>query len=310
MRGEVAAGAGEQRRLERHRHRERPRGVALGLLLEGDGEHALVHAGLRRGWRRRSRSSRRREPAVCTRSIGLPTAPSASARYSSGIITPSKKSGALPMTTASMSAQVISASSSARCGGLADEAGHRDVVAGACVLGLADADDGDALLRHQSSPSRTHTRFCCRHGPAVAWATRPVGLAVGDAGGGLADADEAGGHHRVGGQRAARRVDRRRRRRGRAPRAGSAPGGVNGACSSATSTAPSATPAFSPAMRVDADRVRSRTPRSCGSMRWSMPRIHAGRLAHLAGQVAGREDDGGGAVGDRRQSCARRGDTT
>src|SRR5690242_20855312 len=41
------------------------------------------------------------EPAVCTRSSGLPTAPSASARNSSGIITPSKKSGALPTTTRS-----------------------------------------------------------------------------------------------------------------------------------------------------------------------------------------------------------------
>ncbi len=54
------------------------------------------------------------EPAVWTRSIGLPTHPSASARNSSGIITPSKKSGALPMTTASMSDQVMCASSSAR----------------------------------------------------------------------------------------------------------------------------------------------------------------------------------------------------
>ena len=53
------------------------------------------------------------EPAVCTRNSGLPVAPSASARKSSGIITPSKKSGALPTTTASMSAQVIPASSSA-----------------------------------------------------------------------------------------------------------------------------------------------------------------------------------------------------
>ena len=46
--------------------------------------------------------------------IGLPTAPSASARYTSGIITPSKKSGALPMITASMSLQVLPAISSAR----------------------------------------------------------------------------------------------------------------------------------------------------------------------------------------------------
>jgi hypothetical protein len=54
------------------------------------------------------------EPAVCTRNIGLPTAPRASARNSSGIMTPSKKSGALPITTASMSDHVMPASSSAR----------------------------------------------------------------------------------------------------------------------------------------------------------------------------------------------------
>src|SRR3954449_2179274 len=54
------------------------------------------------------------EPAVCTRSSGLPEAPSASARYSSGIITPSKRSGALPTTTASMSSKVRPASSRAR----------------------------------------------------------------------------------------------------------------------------------------------------------------------------------------------------
>ena len=54
------------------------------------------------------------EPAVCTRSSGLPTAPSASARYSSGIITPSNRSGAFPTTTASISAKVSPASARAR----------------------------------------------------------------------------------------------------------------------------------------------------------------------------------------------------
>ena len=54
------------------------------------------------------------EPAVCTRSSGLPVAPSASARYSSGIITPSNRSGAFPATTASMSASERPASPSAR----------------------------------------------------------------------------------------------------------------------------------------------------------------------------------------------------
>ena len=54
------------------------------------------------------------EPAVCTRSSGFPVAPMASAMNSSGIITPSNRSGALPTTTASMSSQVTSASSIAR----------------------------------------------------------------------------------------------------------------------------------------------------------------------------------------------------
>ena len=53
------------------------------------------------------------EPAVCTRISGLPVAPTASARNSSGIITPSKKSGALPTTTASMSSNVEPESASA-----------------------------------------------------------------------------------------------------------------------------------------------------------------------------------------------------
>ena len=53
------------------------------------------------------------EPAVCTRISGLPVAPTASAMNSSGIMTPSKKSGALPTTTASMSSNVELESASA-----------------------------------------------------------------------------------------------------------------------------------------------------------------------------------------------------
>ena len=52
---------------------------------------------------------------------------------------------------------------------------------------------------------------------------------------------------------------------------------VNGPWISATSTGPSCTPARSAARRVDADVVRSRRPRAIGSIRWSMPRIQAGR---------------------------------
>src|SRR5689334_22410932 len=53
------------------------------------------------------------DPAVCTRINGLLVAPVASAMNNSGIITPSKKSGALPTTTASMSSMVEFASRSA-----------------------------------------------------------------------------------------------------------------------------------------------------------------------------------------------------
>ena len=86
VRGEVAARARADRHGERHRNRQRPHGIRLGLLLPGDGEHALVHAGLHRGSPRRCAVEPPTEPAVCTRSSGLPAAPSASARYSSGII--------------------------------------------------------------------------------------------------------------------------------------------------------------------------------------------------------------------------------
>ena len=54
------------------------------------------------------------EPAVCTRISGFPVAPMASDMNSSGIMTPSKKSGALPTTTASMSSNVEPESASAR----------------------------------------------------------------------------------------------------------------------------------------------------------------------------------------------------
>ncbi len=97
VRGEVAAGAGVHRRLERDRQRQRPHGLALGLLLEGDREHPLVDARPATSWLATIAVEPPTEPAVCTRNSGLPTAPSASARNSSGIITPSKKSGALPM---------------------------------------------------------------------------------------------------------------------------------------------------------------------------------------------------------------------
>src|SRR5690606_26097584 len=159
---------------------------------------------------------------------------------------------------------------------LPHEAGDRDVAAGGLVLRLADADDRDALLAHQSLPSRTHTRFCCRHGPLVAWATarraspramraaaspmriRPAAMS------GLAASGPPGGLTTTPSPRpSARRWTTSWR--------------VHGAWREARSRGPSATPARSAASAVEGEAVRSRTPRAWASMRWSIPRIHTGR---------------------------------
>ena len=53
--------------------------------------------------------------------------------------------------------------------GLAHQAGDGDVLPLGLGHRLADPDDRAALRHH--TPSRTQTRFCCRHGPEVACAT-------------------------------------------------------------------------------------------------------------------------------------------
>ena len=105
------------------------------------------------------------EPAVCTRSSGLPTAPSASARYSSGIITPSNRSGAFPTTTASMSAKVSPASASAR----STASRHSPAIDTSVRLDLClvcPTPRTAAFTCHRAS--MTQTRFCCSAGPLVA----------------------------------------------------------------------------------------------------------------------------------------------
>ena len=93
--------------------------------------------------------------------------------------TPSNMSGALPITTASMSDQVMPASSSASTAASRTRPGDRHVLARGAVRGLPDADDGNPVAGHLLSPSRTTTMFCCRHGPLVACATpRPASPAM------------------------------------------------------------------------------------------------------------------------------------
>ena len=212
-----------------------PLGVALGLLLPGHGQHPLVDAELIR-WLATTKVVPPTLPAVWTRSSGLPTAPRASARNSSGCMMPSKASGALPMTTASMSVQEHSASSSARSAASRSRPGDGDVVPALLVLGLADADDGAAfghLLTLQDADQVLLQALA-----AGGVGQGPVGLAVGDPGGRFDDADQPGGHDRVGGQGSARRVDVGRR----APRPSASrrisSWGLKAAASSTTSSGP------------------------------------------------------------------------
>ncbi len=163
-----------------------------------------------------------------------------------------------------------------------------------------------ALLAHDSLPPGRTTRLCCRPWPPVACATArgppsPAAIALR----GFDDADQAGGHHRVAGERAARRVDLRVRRRGRAPRRRIDSCGLNVADSSTTSTGALSTPALRPASAVDDDDVRSRMPGWCGSMRWSMPADPDRRSCSARVALSPRgEDHRGRAVGDRRQVVA------
>ena len=205
MRGEVAAGAGVQRRLERDRHRERPHGLALALLLEADGEDPLVDPGLHElrgddGGRPAHRAGGvHAEQRLAGGAEGVGEE---QLRHHHALEEVGRLADDDGVDVGPRHLGVVEGAGR----GLADEAGHRDVAAGGLVLGLADPDDGDPVLAHQPSPSRTVTRFCCRHGPEVAWATPRVAVAVHDPLGHLADAGEAGDHHRVGGQRAPGRV--------------------------------------------------------------------------------------------------------
>ena len=149
------------------------------------------------------------EPAVCTRSSGLPMAPSASARYSSGIITPSNRSGAFPTTTASMSARSVPASARARSTAsrhspAIDTSVRRD----RWRVWPTPSTAARASLRvvtHRASI--TQTRFCCRAGPLVAWPRARSAWPDMICAGRHPDPGQPGGEHRVAAQRPARRVD-------------------------------------------------------------------------------------------------------
>src|SRR5271156_4740334 len=151
------------------------------------------------------------EPAVCTRISGLPVAPTASAMNSSGIMTPSKKSGALPTTTASMSSIVDPESANA----LSMASRTRPFIETSWRFATyfvwpvpSTAASWPAIL----FPFQDGNEILLQHRAAGRVREHPSRGAVENMLCRKADALQPCGEHRVGGQCAARRVDLRRRR--------------------------------------------------------------------------------------------------
>ena len=111
------------------------------------------------------------EPAVCTRNSGLPVQPERVGQVQLGHHHALEEVGRLADHDRVDVVPGHAGVGQRPLRRLAHEPDHRHVASRGLVLGLSDADDGDSLFGHQFSPSSTHTRFCCRHGPLVAWAT-------------------------------------------------------------------------------------------------------------------------------------------
>ena len=86
------------------------------------------------------------DPAVCTRNSGLPTAPSASARYALGHHHALEEVGGLADDDGVDVVHRHVGVGERPVDGLAEQAGQRHVAPDRGVLGLADADDGDSFL--------------------------------------------------------------------------------------------------------------------------------------------------------------------
>src|SRR6201992_1422271 len=159
------------------------------------------------------------EPAVCTRISGLPVAPTASAMNSSGIMTPSKKSGALPTTTASISSIVDPESANA----LSMASRTRPFIETSWRLAtyfVWPVPSTAASPPRAGGAPRSAILFPFQHGDEILLQHRTAGRVRQHPSRGAvenvlcrkADPLQPGREHRVGGKCAARRVDLRRRR--------------------------------------------------------------------------------------------------
>ena len=205
VRREVAARADDQRRAERRVRRQRPRRVGLRLLLPRDRQHALVHAALdqaRRDDRRRPADRAGRVHAHDRLARRAERVRQERLRHHHaleqvGRLADDDRVDVLPGQPGVVERPP---------GRLAHQPRHRHVEPLGLVRRLPDADDRAGVSHHLVPPAR-------RRGSAGGTARTSVGerprrRPVVDAGGGLADADQARRHHRVGRQRAAGRVDR------------------------------------------------------------------------------------------------------
>ena len=118
------------------------------------------------------------EPAVWTRNIGLPRRAERVGQVQLGLHDALEEVGRLAEHDGVDVGPVHLGVLERPGGRLANQPAEGHVPAPALVLGLADADDRTWLMSHHSFPSRTQTRFCCRHGPDVAWPTSALGPAL------------------------------------------------------------------------------------------------------------------------------------
>ena len=294
MRREVAARAGVHRHVERHRHRERPHRVGLRLLLEGHGQHPLVHARLdeRRGDDRGRAADRaggvhadqrlaRGAERLGEEQLGHHHALEQVGRLADddrvdvveADVGVGRAPGRSPRGTGRRSRRPR-----AWPGGGSGPRRSRRLAASPSVARLPSRTRGSAGVparwsrgRAPWSPSPDHTFFAAspkRIRPPV-----NIGLPASGPPEGLIATSSAR-------PSSLRRISS---------------WWLNGACSSATST-PSRSDAGA-ARAVEGERVRSRVPMLIGSTYVERLVIHAGRSRHVAGPVVGGQHDRGGTVG-------------
>ena len=147
-RREVAAGARDERRRERHRHRQAPRRVALRLLLVRDGEHPLVHAGrdeLGRDDRRRAADRAGGVHADHRLADRAERVGEVELRHRDALEHVGRLADHDRVDVGPRHARVFERLER----GLAHEAGHRHVLARGAVVRLPDPDDCNPIAGHQ-----------------------------------------------------------------------------------------------------------------------------------------------------------------